>query len=76
MALVLKFEPGDLQRPLLQAPMTAKLSVFDLDGETFLQIDGFGSATKQLKGKRSQSVRLGREAAMQLRIAIDGAFGT
>ena len=74
MALIEHFDSSDLQRPTRQRPAAANLSVFDLDGVTFLQIDTFGTPTRQMPGKRSQSIRLGREAAIQLRDAIDKAF--
>lgn len=75
MALIENFEPGDIQRPAPQKPAPAKLAVIELGGETYLQIDTYGSSSREFPDKVSQSLRMGRDAALQLRDAIDKAFG-
>jgi len=66
MALVLDFEPKELAYVGQQKQADATFSVVELDGERFFQIDTYGSSDRQLVGKRSQSLRLSRDAASKL----------
>ena len=66
MALVVDFEFKELAFTGRQKPVDATYSVFELDGERFVQIDTYGSADRKLVGKRSQSLRLNKEAASRL----------
>jgi hypothetical protein len=65
MALVNRFEPKELSYAGSQKPVEATYSSVEIDGERFFQIDTYGSAERQMVGKRSQSVRLSRDAAEQ-----------
>ncbi len=49
-----------------QTEADASIILADFDGEKFVQIDSYGSKERQLVGKRSQSMRLSREAFEQL----------
>jgi len=48
--------------------------VSDEGGKRWLQIDTYGSAARQLRGKKSQSVRFAPEAITQLRRILDDEF--
>lgn len=41
--------------------------VTDADGERCLQLDTYGSPSRELVGKKSQSIRLGPDAIAQLK---------
>lgn len=41
--------------------------VKDREGQKYLQVDTYGSATRKLKGKKSQSIRFSNEAIRELR---------
>jgi hypothetical protein len=66
MALVTGFEPKELAHASAQKPVEASYSSVEIGGERFFQIDTYGSAERQMVGKRSQSIRLNRQAAEQL----------
>jgi len=48
--------------------------VVDGDGEKFLQIDTYGSSDRQIKGKKSQSMRFSADAIAQLSTIIKKHF--
>ena len=74
MALILEFEAKELQHVGQQKQVDATFSTFELDGERFFQIDTYGSADRQLVGKRSQSLRLNRESAIKLVALLQKEF--
>lgn len=43
----------------------------DEDGRRWLQVDTYGSSSRRLKGKKSQSIRFAPEAVAQLRKIIE-----
>jgi hypothetical protein len=69
MALVNKLSKMKMDRNAVHEPVTdATYSVFqDSDGRAYLQIDTYGSTTRKLVGKKSQSMQFGPEALRQLR---------
>lgn len=48
---------------------------FDVGAERFVQLDTFGSGTRKLKGKQSQTLQLDRRAAADLMSILAQAFG-
>lgn len=66
MATIRKFEMRDAERLSKQTEAAASILLSELDGEKFIQLDSYGSPDRQLVGKRSQSMRLTREAFEQL----------
>ena len=62
MATVRKFELKDLDRPAAHGEVEATVSLIEIDGEKLIQIDTYGSSTRQIPGKVSQSLRLPKEA--------------
>lgn len=67
MALITKLEKRTLQRYSNHTTVDASYSVVDHgSGPTLLQIDTFGSESRKLKGKTSQSIQIDKKAAKQL----------
>jgi hypothetical protein len=68
MAIVRKLERIDLQRDSNHSEVECTYSIVQgSGGQRFLQIDTYGSADRQFRGKKSQSVRFSPEAIAQLR---------
>jgi hypothetical protein len=66
MATIRKLKLHQPDRLSKQSDADASIILAELDGEKFVQLDSFGSKDRQLVGKRSQSMRLSREAFDQL----------
>lgn len=49
-------------------------TVFEKDGQTYLQLDTYGSSMRQIPGKISQSIQLDAQAAGELVGLIHSAF--
>ena len=66
MATVRKFEwaPGTSGRK--HTEVDANISMVEVDGEQFLQIDTFGSTDREMPGKLSQTLRLSKSAYQEL----------
>lgn len=68
MAIVRKMEPLSLERDSSHSEVNATYTVVkDVNGENYLQVDTYGSASRQEKGKKSQSIRFSPEAIQQLK---------
>ena len=74
MAIVKKLERIELVRDAKHTEVDATFSIVEVDGLKFLQIDTYGSATRQITGKKSQSLRFSPEALKQLKSIIDSVF--
>ena len=48
--------------------------VTDEQGEKYLQVDTYGSATRQFEGKKSQSIRFAPEAIAELKAILAANF--
>ena len=48
--------------------------ILDAQGKQYLQIDTYGSVSRQMPGKKSQSLRLSPEAIRQLREILADRF--
>lgn len=57
------------KRIKIQEPADTSYSIGDVDGQTYLQINMYGSPYKQFKGKVSQVIQLDKNGAEKL-IAI------
>ena len=66
MATVRKFEwaPGSSGRK--HSEVDATVSLVEIDGEQFIQIDTFGSSDREMPGKLSQTLRLSKSAHREL----------
>jgi hypothetical protein len=66
MATVRKLALKVPERVSKQSDTNATIALIEFEGERFIQIDSVGSDTRQLVGKRSQSMRLSEEAFQRL----------
>ncbi len=67
MALVEKLELEELKRKVSHKPVRCSATVVQSDdGTHYLQLDTYGSSTRKIKGKKSQSLRLSKKAIAQL----------
>ena len=72
MARIDRLEKNVMARNSVHEPVEATYSVFvDDEGRRYLQIDTYGSAGRQMRGKKSQSVQFGPEAIGALRRILD-----
>jgi hypothetical protein len=68
MVLVRKLEKSSMLRTGVHEAVDCTYTVFaDGSGQRYLQIDTYGSARRQLRGKKSQSIQFGPEAIGALR---------
>ena len=66
MATVRTFTHRELDRVSTHGEVEATISLVDIGGEKFLQIDTYGSVDRQMPGKVSQSLHLSKEALDEL----------
>ena len=72
MAIVRKLEKLDGITPARHTEAQCTYAIVrDDDGKSYLQVDTYGSATRQIRGKKSQSIRFSPEAVVQLRRIIE-----
>jgi hypothetical protein len=74
MALVKKLERLALDRPFVHAEVDCTYTVFESDGKRYLQLDTYGSPTRKIPGKKSQSLQLGPTAITQLKDLLKAQF--
>lgn len=68
MAIVRNMELVNLERDSKHSEVETTYSIISSEqGEKLLQIDTYGSSNRQIKGKKSQSIRFSREAIDQLK---------
>lgn len=67
MARVDKLERKSVDRPSRHAAVEARYAIFDIAGETILQIETYGSPGREIPGKVSQSVQFGSEGLAALK---------
>ena len=74
MALLKRLTKVTMDRNVVHEPVAdATFSVFrDAEGRSYLQIDTYGSATRKMPGKKSQSLQFGPDALAQLRTILEG----
>lgn len=66
MALVEKLSKITLEKNSAHQTVECSYSIVDTPEGKLLQIDTYGSVNRQIKGKKSQSIRFSKEAASQL----------
>lgn len=66
MALVTELVPKESTRSSVHGKVEATFHIFSEGGETYLQIDTYGTPGRQIKGKVSQSIQLGKEGRSEL----------
>lgn len=66
MAVVREFAERELNGSNPHSEVEATVSLVEVDGEKFVQIDTYGSNNRAMPGKVSQSLRLSKSALDQL----------
>ncbi len=75
MAVVRKLEPLTLEKDSPHTEVDCTYSVIsDNQGRRYLQIDTYGSSTRRIPGKKSQSIRFAPEAIEQLKALLATHF--
>ena len=76
MALVTSIEELRMERNLVHGEVSCTFSAFKAeDGKKYVQLDTYGSPTRKIRGKKSQSIQLGSEAATELIAMLKREFG-
>lgn len=75
MALIRKFNNKRMDRNSIHDEIEASYTVFERDGRSFLQIDSYGRADREIPGKKSQTIQLDEQGATQLLSILKEAFG-
>ena len=66
MALIRSFIRKHMERNSLHDEIEATYTTFERDGRVFIQIDSYGRDTRQMPGKKSQTIQLDRDGATAL----------
>lgn len=75
MALIGKLEKLEMDRNSVHKQVEGTYSVFKDDaGNTFVQLDTYGSKERKLKGKKSQSLQLNEKSARALLEILRSAY--
>jgi len=74
MALVRNFRKSELEKNSVHDEIEASYAVFEQDQRVLIQIDTFGRKSRQIPGKKSQTIQLDREGAEQLYKILKTAF--
>lgn len=75
MARVTTFVRASKERLGRHTDVTCGYTIFDKLGETFVQLDTYGSPERQRQGRVSQSLVLDAAATAELRKILKRAFG-
>jgi hypothetical protein len=65
-ALIRSFTRKYMDRNSLHDEIEATYTIFERDGRVLLQIDTYGRETREIPGKKSQTIQLDREGAIAL----------
>jgi hypothetical protein len=74
MAIIRNLTQISLEKDTQHSEVEGTFSIVDFGGEKYLQIDTYGSNNRQLKGKKSQSIRFPKEVIIQLKEIINAEF--
>jgi hypothetical protein len=55
-----------MERNSLHEEIEATYTTFERDGRVFIQIDSYGRETREMPGKKSQTIQLDRDGATAL----------
>lgn len=75
MAFISEFQHVGSDRNGVHKPVLCGWRAFNVDGQTFLQLDTYGSDERQIPNKVSQSIQLDRDGAAKLLRLIQDTFG-
>ena len=71
MALIKRMKEKRLDRTSVHEEAEASFIVFPDDNPKYLQINSYGSASREKKGKTSQSMQFGPEGIRQLKAILE-----
>jgi hypothetical protein len=74
MAVIERFEQRPVGRSRSHKRVVCGYGWFDLEGERVLQLETYGSRERKMPDKVSQSLRLDRRTAKELKALIESAF--
>lgn len=74
MALINSLKETSLEKDSQHSETECTYTIINSGGESFLQIDTYGSIHRKFPGKKSQSLRFSRSAAMQLKDILSTYF--
>ena len=74
MAMITKFTERPMERNSIHDEIEAQYAIFERDGRSFLQIDTYGRASREMPEKKSQSIQLDRESGLELLRILKQAF--
>lgn len=74
MALIGDFHQVNSDKSILHGPVSCGWRAFEVGGTRILQLDTYGSNTRKIPNKISQSIQLDRQGAAQLLDLIRDAF--
>jgi len=66
MALITSFEHKPMERNSIHIPIRASYSIFEQDGQRFIQIDSYGRESRKNPGTASQKLQLDEKSAQAL----------
>ncbi len=77
MALIRRLERSSKERNQIHEEVDCTYTDFadSKSGDRFLQLDTFGRPGRDIPGKVSQTIQLGRDGAAQLKQIIEQVFG-
>jgi hypothetical protein len=75
MALVRDFIEKSKERQSVHEDVECAYSIVQRDGKRYLQLETFGSKTRKIPGKTSQSIQFDETALRKLRRIIDEVLG-
>jgi len=75
MAFIKGFQRKHMDRNSLHKEINATYTSFERDGRVLLQIDSYGTEERQVPGKKSQSIQIDKEGAVQLLHILKREFG-
>ncbi|SDP61343.1 hypothetical protein [Desulforhopalus singaporensis] len=71
MALIRKLDKIELEKDIKHSEVDSTFTIIKNQDGKFLQIDTYGSKKRQIRGKKSQSIRFSAEAIEQLKEIIE-----
>ena len=74
MALIRRFNEKHMERNSLHDEIEATYTVFERDGRVLLQIDSYGRDSRDIPGKKSQTIQLDLEGGAALYDILRRAF--
>jgi hypothetical protein len=74
MALIRQFERKHMERNSVHDEIQARYTTFEREGRIFIQIDTFGRDSREIPGKKSQTIQLDRDGAFALYSILNQEF--